>query len=116
MRRDLLAYLSQLFGDFRHWAFDVRPIEADTGGAILEAKSAVQGREINGQAVDDARPLPRLHPLPWLPRTLAVEMGMPSLHFGEKCFRDIVKIERPTFLGDDGVEQDLKQQVAQLFA
>ena len=51
-RRDFI----QLFFYFLNRPVDVRPVEPDAGGAVLQTKRAVQRRQVDGQSVDDARP------------------------------------------------------------
>jgi hypothetical protein len=42
-------------------------------------------------------------------------MRMPALHLRDEALGDVVQSERAAFLRDDGVKEDLEQQVAQLF-
>ena len=69
----------------------------------------MEGRKIGGQPIDDARPLPSFHPFPRLTRAIAVQMRMPAFHLREERLGDIVEIEGAALLGDDRVEQELKQ-------
>ena len=58
----------------------------------------------------------RLHLLPRLPRAVAVQVWMPRFHLRDEAVRDVVHRERAALLGDDGVEEHLEQQIAELLA
>src|SRR5689334_9654784 len=112
MRGDLGAYFIELLVHLRDWTFDVGPVEADARSAILKTKGAMQRGQLRRQSIGDALALLRLHPFPRLTHAVPVEMGMPAFHLRDEGVRDVVKIERATLLGNDGVEQDLKQEIA----
>jgi hypothetical protein len=46
--RELGAHLAQLLGHLVGRPLDVRPVEADAGGPVLQAMRTMQGREPGG--------------------------------------------------------------------
>ena len=114
--RKFVAHFLQLLLDLLYRSLDVWPVESNTRGAVLKPERSMERRQIGGQAVDDARTLLRLHLLPRLARALTVQMWMPALHLRDERPGHVVHGERALFLGEHGVEENLQQEIAQLFA
>ena len=117
-RAALPARFDAKAGDFANLLdrpFRVGPVESDPGGAILKPKRAMQRRQSRGQSLGDRTALLRLHLLPGLTYAVAVQVGMPRLHFRHEALRHIVQIERTAFFSDDRMKENLQQQVAELF-
>jgi hypothetical protein len=76
----------------------------------------MQSREVHRKAVDDTLSLLRLHLLPRLLGAFAVEVRMPALHLRDEGRGDVVHRELALFFGEYRVEENLQQQVAELFA
>jgi alanine racemase len=113
---ELFPDLLELLVDLFQRAVVVRPVESHSRGAVLEPEGAVQPRQTHGQAVDDRFALLRLHLLPRPPLTALVEMRMASLHLRDEPIDDIMEVEGSPLLGDDRVEEDLQEEIAQLLA
>jgi hypothetical protein len=111
-----VADFVELFGDLVGGAVPGGPVEADAGGAVLEAMRAVQGGEIVGETVGEGLALFGFHALPGLFDAVAIEVWVPAAHFGDERLGDVGEVEGAAFFGDHGVEEDLEEDVAELFA
>src|SRR5512138_2559529 len=110
------AYLAELLLYFRGGPFNIGPVEADAGRAILQPMRAVKRREVRGQALLDRRAFPRLHLLPRLALPAFVQVWMTPAHFRDQPVRDVADVERAALLRHDRVEEHLQQDVAELLA
>ena len=118
----------QLFFELVEYGADIGPVEAEYGRLFLDLASTVHGR-IGGRVATQRRRfaavffllfelLPPLRQafLAVLELALGPEhVWMPAPHFFADTGGDVVEIELPLFLGDSGMENDIEQQVAQLF-
>lgn len=113
---ELILDLAELFPHLLERTSGRRPVESDTGCAILQPVRAMQGWKSGWQSFHQALTLPGLHPFPRLADAVAVQMRVATFHLRNESFGDVLQRERPALLGDDGMKEDLQQQVAELFA
>ena len=119
--------LSQLFGDLVEYLIGIRPVESTPRGSTLKFHGTGQGRQRNGDVVQQAAlasapgPLSRLHLLPLLRLLLRISflhvaenVRVTSNHLARDCVDDFLETELARFAGDLRVEHDLEEQVAEL--
>ena len=110
----------------------IAPVEADTAGALLDLLGPGEGGEVEWHVIEGARrhggrrPERALLGLDGFPRddlglgvaTLgaAEDMGVPGDHLVREAVGDSVEVECALLLGHPGMEHDLEEEVAQLFA
>ena len=120
-----------LFADLGQHRQRIVPVESDLAGLLLELERARQGREPDRNAGERAalraRRLRRLllvldllpEPFDRLgrePALIAEHVRMPAQELLGDRLDHAAEIERALLLGHAGVERDLQQEVAQLFA
>jgi len=123
--------LADFLDELRDHRAGIGPIEADPCGAFLHLVGAQQRRQSQRNAVEDAfrrsalaRAVPALGGFVFLPGLtlrryrsdpgVAEDMRMAPLHLIRNCRGNIFEREEALFLGHPGVEDDLKQKIAEL--
>ena len=114
-RGEMLAHFGELLLHLLCRPLRVIPIEAHTRGALLQAVRAVQGGEAGGQPLGDARRARAISSSPTARAAAPVQVRMAS---GASCAINAAgtsrDVECAALLGDDGMEEHLQQQVAQV--
>src|SRR3954469_15288887 len=81
---NLFANFAEFFRHFLRRPVDARPIESHSGRAVLKSMCAMERWQATRQSIRDGLSVPRLHSLPGLFGSVAVQMRMTTFHLGDE--------------------------------